>query len=130
MKSCRPPLFSALQMVSFALAVQVSREEFHEAMEALGLEAPKKDIDGLFTEWDPDGSGVLPSLEFEMCALRVCGPPPTEQLSSVACTDSGAIDFKEMQKILRKGQSEKATEDWSKVRRDFAPNPGCPHADH
>ena len=42
-------------------ARQVSREELHEAMLALGLDAPKKDINALFSSWDPDGSGT-PSL--------------------------------------------------------------------
>ena len=38
---------------------EVSREEFHLAMPALGLDVPKADIDKLFTEWDSDGGGCI-----------------------------------------------------------------------
>ena len=31
---------------------EVSREEFHKAVAALGLQVPKKEIDSLFNEWD------------------------------------------------------------------------------
>jgi len=38
---------------------EVSRAEFHKAMDALGFEVPRKTIDDLFTEWDLDGGGTL-----------------------------------------------------------------------
>jgi hypothetical protein len=38
---------------------EVSREEFHLAMPALGLDVPKADIDKLFSEWDSDGGGCI-----------------------------------------------------------------------
>ena len=38
---------------------EISRQEFHEAMTKMGLDAPKKDIDELFSEWDADGGGTL-----------------------------------------------------------------------
>jgi hypothetical protein len=38
---------------------EVSRQEFHKAMTKLGLDAPKKDIDALFSDWDADGGGTL-----------------------------------------------------------------------
>ena len=38
---------------------EVTRKEFHSAMPKLGLEAPPKDIDLLFSEWDADGGGSL-----------------------------------------------------------------------
>ena len=37
----------------------VSKKEFRKAMPLLGLDVPKKEIDALFDEWDPDGSRRL-----------------------------------------------------------------------
>ena len=38
---------------------QVTRAEFHKAMRALSLEAPKAAIDELFSSWDKDGGGEI-----------------------------------------------------------------------
>ena len=40
-------------------ANQVSKKEFRKAMTALGLSAPRKDVDGLFDTFDPDGGGSI-----------------------------------------------------------------------
>ena len=38
---------------------EVSREEFHRAIPALGLTVPKKEVDALFNEWDKTGDGAI-----------------------------------------------------------------------
>ena len=38
---------------------QVTRLEFHKAMADLQFNVPPAEIDALFSEWDPDGSGSL-----------------------------------------------------------------------
>ena len=38
---------------------QVSREEFHKAIPAIGLNVPKKDINALFDTWDKGGDGAI-----------------------------------------------------------------------
>ena len=37
----------------------VNRAEFHRALPMLGIDAPKAEVDALFSEWDKDGSGEL-----------------------------------------------------------------------
>jgi Ca2+-binding EF-hand superfamily protein len=43
----------------------VTREEFHKAMSALGLEVPRATIDEIFTGWDRDGGGELALQELD-----------------------------------------------------------------
>ena len=38
---------------------QVSKKEFRKAMSALGLNVPRKEADGLFDTFDPDGGGSI-----------------------------------------------------------------------
>jgi hypothetical protein len=73
--------------------------------------------------------------------VEVGGEVPVAMLTWV-CSSSGSIDFKELQKLLRKGISEKAQDDWKKVGplRFKAPfdvplsalwyPPGCPWVGH
>ena len=37
----------------------VSKKEFRRAMPLIGLDLPRKEIDGVFDTWDPDGSGEI-----------------------------------------------------------------------
>ena len=37
----------------------MSKKEFRKAMSALGLNVPRKDADGLFDTFDPDGGGSI-----------------------------------------------------------------------
>ena len=53
-----PALDSEPQPTLLVLSCAVSRKEFHKAMPVLGVDLPKRDIDDLFDDWDPDGSGA------------------------------------------------------------------------
>ena len=55
---------------------EVSRQEFHKAMPALGLEVPKKDINLLFDQWDKDGGGALGLRELQKILSGARGPSP------------------------------------------------------
>ena len=48
----------------------MSRKEFHKAMAELQFNVPASEIDALFSEWDPDGSGVLELKELEKLLRR------------------------------------------------------------
>ena len=49
---------------------KVSRDEFHRAMGEMHFDAPAEEIDKLFSEWDPDGSGFLELKELEKLLRR------------------------------------------------------------
>ena len=36
---------------------EITKKEFRAAMTRMGLDLPKKDVDGLFDSWDPSGGG-------------------------------------------------------------------------
>ena len=96
-----PALDSEPQPTLLVLSYAVSRKEFHKAMPVLGVDLPKRDIDDLFDDWDPDGSGAAllrhHSSGDSMGTSRVCW----------SCTDSnmhmiytGSIDYSELKKLL------------------------------
>ena len=49
---------------------RVSREEFHRAMGEMKFNVPPLEIDALFDEWDPDGSGALELKEISKLLRR------------------------------------------------------------
>ena len=49
---------------------QVSKKEFRKAMSALGLNVPRKDADGLFDTFDPDGGGSIDYKELQKALKR------------------------------------------------------------
>ena len=83
---------------------QVSRAEFHKAMPALGLDAPKETIDALFSEWDKDGGGEIGYAELRkilQSASRAPGPPAKapspatpSKLGAAAATAKALSKFK------------------------------------
>ena len=69
---------------------EVDRKEFHVAMDRMGLEIPKKDIDELFNTWDPDGGGSIDLKELQK-ALRsnatTAAPPLKNSLQKAAAAN-------------------------------------------
>ena len=49
---------------------EINREEFHQAINALGVHAPARIVDELFNDFDTDGSGALSYNEFMRAVLR------------------------------------------------------------
>jgi len=49
---------------------QVSKLEFRKAMPMIGLDVPLDEIDKLFDEWDPDGSGTIEMRELNKFLRR------------------------------------------------------------
>merc|ERR1712083_1037057 len=54
---------------------QITRKEFHKAMPMLGLEVPKREIDKVFDEFDPDGSGEISYTELKALLKRKTESP-------------------------------------------------------
>ena len=63
---------------------EISKKEFREAMPRLGFELPKEAINGLFDEYDPDGTGVMDFKELQKMLKPTPKPPAMGKLKAVA----------------------------------------------
>ena len=58
----------------------VSKKEFRKAIPALGVQAPRVEIDALFDSFDPDGSGSIEYAEFNKLLRKPTKDVPPEPL--------------------------------------------------
>ena len=68
----------------------ISRDEFHKAMRELKFDATPDDIDKVFDEWDPDGSGALELKELILLLRR--NSPAKDGKSHAARTGQNQSD--------------------------------------
>ena len=61
----------------------MSKKEFRKAMSALGLNVPRKDADGLFDTFDPDGGGSIDYKELQKALKRRVALDPSLQPGAV-----------------------------------------------
>ena len=54
----------------------VSKREFRKAMQTLGLNVPREDVDALFDSFDPDGGGAIDYAELNKALKRRVAPDP------------------------------------------------------
>ena len=86
----------------------VSKKEFRKAMPLIGLDLPRKEIDGVFDTWDPDGSGEIGLDELNKILRR--GAEVSLDASQKA-GGKGAISMQSKPKhALRKGGAKGGTQ--------------------
>jgi Ca2+-binding EF-hand superfamily protein len=61
---------------------EVSRKEFHEAMDHLGFEVPTAEVDKLFDEWDSGSEGSLGYKNLTKILKKSTPAPPPSKLST------------------------------------------------
>ena len=61
----------------------VDQKEFRKAMKALGLDVPRKEVDGLFDSFDPDGGGSIEYNELNKALKRKVALDPSMQAGAV-----------------------------------------------
>ena len=62
---------------------KVDKKEFRKAMKALGLDVPRKEVDGLFDTFDPDGGGSIEYNELNKALKRKVALDPSMQAGAV-----------------------------------------------
>ena len=62
---------------------KVDKKEFRKAMKALGLDVPRKEVDGLFDSFDPDGGGSIEYNELNKALKRKVALDPSMQAGAV-----------------------------------------------
>ena len=62
---------------------RVDKKEFRKAMKALGLDVPRKEVDGLFDTFDPDGGGSIEYGELNKALKRKVALDPSMQAGAV-----------------------------------------------
>ena len=62
---------------------RVDKKEFRKAMRALGLDVPRKDVDGLFDTFDPDGGGSIDYKELNKALKRKVALDPSMEAGAV-----------------------------------------------
>ena len=62
---------------------KVDKKEFRKAMKALGLDVPRKDVDGLFDTFDPDSGGSIDYGELNKALKRKVTLDPSMQAGAV-----------------------------------------------
>ena len=72
----------------------VDKREFRKAMAALGVDAPRAEVDRLFDSFDPDGSGCVEYNEMNAALKRRVALDPSLQAGAM-----GKIETKALNKI-------------------------------
>jgi hypothetical protein len=75
---------------------EVSRKEFREAMPALGLDVPVKEVDKLFSEWDKGGDGALEFKELKKILSTPVQKKAQENLQKATTTAVAGVKMMKM----------------------------------
>ena len=95
---------SLFEIMDYDGSGAIDAEEFHRAVLALGVQAPKEVTDSVFADFDFDGSGEIGSTEFVRFMLRDALSSSSTRVMDLFKkwdTDgSGELDFKEFQEAI------------------------------